>query len=71
VNLDRFGQARDYKIPFVGQTVSPTPRRDVRIEVLLHKADHNGWLCTCVQIQITAKVWPVIERFDYGNIASF
>src|SRR5580700_3455932 len=68
VNLDCFAQSRNHEIPFSGQTVSPATRRNVSSESLSHQVDHVFSIRICEQVQIAAKIGPVIERLDHGNL---
>src|ERR1700722_8283118 len=71
VNLNRLGQSGNNKVPFVGQAISPAPRGKLGFETPLHEADYVARVCVGVEIQVAAKIGPVIQRLDYRNIKSF
>ena len=68
VYLNRLRQSWDNKIPFVGQTISPTARGCFSVEAPPHKAEYIRRFCICVQIQIATKIRPMIQRLDHSNV---
>ena len=50
------------------QAISPASRCNLRLEAPPHKLGYLFRVRICIQIQVTAKIGPVIERFDHRNV---
>src|SRR5579862_4521309 len=70
VHFNELGQTGDDEIPFIRQTVSPAAVGELGLETCGHDVDHFGGIGVGIQIQVTAKVGPMIERLDYRDRAS-
>ena len=70
MNFHELGEAGHHKIPFICKAIAPAAVIHLRMESRGHYLHYTLGFRIAVEIEITAQIGPMIQRFDHGDRAS-